>query len=225
MKRSEINTYLQEAEVFFGQCQFYLPPFASWSAEQWKQAGPEAQSIRDAHLGWDITDFGSEDFLQCGLLLFTIRNGNAPQALRPYAEKIMISRVNQQVPMHFHWKKTEDIINRGATGRLVIQFYNADKNEEFADTPVKLICDGIERIVPAGGMLEFGPGESVTIPPYVYHAFWATGQMALVGEVSAVNDDATDNRFHKPLPRFPKIQEDAAPHRLLCNEYPSSVMK
>lgn len=221
MKRSEINAYLLQAEDFFRQNQFYLPPFAAWSASQWQSAGSEAQSIRDAHLGWDITDFGSNDFLQCGLLLFTVRNGNAPQALRPYAEKIMISRVNQEVPLHFHWKKTEDIINRGGSGTLVIQFYNATSDEQLADTPVKLICDGIERIIPAGGTIELGAGESVTIPPYVYHRFYAIGQMALVGEVSAVNDDATDNRFFKPLPRFPKVQEDAPPYRLLCNEYPA----
>ncbi len=31
--------------------------------------------------------------------------------------------------------------------------------------------------------------------------------------------DAADNFFRDPLPRFPKVVEDEAPVRLLCNEY------
>ena len=36
------------------------------------------------------------------------------------------------------------------------------------------------------------------------------------------NDDANDNRFYEELGRFPKIEEDEEPYRLLCNEYPPS---
>ena len=32
----------------------------------------------------------------------------------------------------------------------------------------------------------------------------------------------TDNRFNPPVGRFPKIEEDEAPYRLLCNEYPKA---
>ena len=42
---------------------------------------------------------------------------------------------------------------------------------------------------------------------------------ALLGEVSQCNDDNTDNSFNPPVGRFPKIEEDEAPYRLLCNEY------
>jgi D-lyxose ketol-isomerase len=41
--------------------------------------------------------------------------------------------------------------------------------------------------------------------------------------VSTVNDDAHDNRFLEELPRFPGIEEDAAPVRLLCTEYPAGA--
>ena len=34
------------------------------------------------------------------------------------------------------------------------------------------------------------------------------------------NDDNTDNRFYEEMGRFPTIEEDEAPYRLLCNEYP-----
>jgi D-lyxose ketol-isomerase len=42
----------------------------------------------------------------------------------------------------------------------------------------------------------------------------------MVGEVSAVNDDDTDNRFYEPLPRFSTIEEDEPPYYLLCTDYP-----
>jgi D-lyxose ketol-isomerase len=45
----------------------------------------------------------------------------------------------------------------------------------------------------------------------------------LLGEVSQCNDDNTDNRFNPLLNgRFPAIEEDEAPYRLLCNEYPEA---
>ena len=34
------------------------------------------------------------------------------------------------------------------------------------------------------------------------------------------NDDNTDNRFEEAQGRFPTIEEDEAPYRLLCTEYP-----
>lgn len=222
MKRSEINELLQDAKAFFRAHQFNLPPFAYWSPEQWAQAGTEAQGIREAKLGWDVTDFGSGKFAEQGLLLFTVRNGCESTAKRPYAEKIMITRVNQRVPFHFHWQKTEDIINRGNSGKLVLEFYNSTSDGKFANTPVSLSCDGVMRTIPAGGKVVLGAGESVTITPGIYHAFYAQEATALVGEVSCVNDDVTDNRFYEALPRYPKIAEDAAPIHLLCSEYPAA---
>ena len=44
----------------------------------------------------------------------------------------------------------------------------------------------------------------------------------MIGEVSMCNDDNTDNCFQPPVGRFPKIEEDEAPYRLLCNEYPTA---
>ena len=40
-----------------------------------------------------------------------------------------------------------------------------------------------------------------------------------MGEVSAVNDDATDNRFYDPVGRFPEIEEDESPLHLLASDY------
>jgi D-lyxose ketol-isomerase len=41
---------------------------------------------------------------------------------------------------------------------------------------------------------------------------------AVVGEVSSIHDDATDNRFLEAPARFPAIVEDEKPSHLLCTE-------
>ena len=41
----------------------------------------------------------------------------------------------------------------------------------------------------------------------------------LIGEVSTVNDDLTDNIFAEPLGRFSQIEEDEAPLHLLVSDY------
>ena len=41
----------------------------------------------------------------------------------------------------------------------------------------------------------------------------------MIGEVSCVNDDHNDNVFYEPQLRFPVIEEDEAPYRLLVCDY------
>lgn len=219
MKRSEINAYIRHADDFIRAHGFHLPPWAHWTPAEWRAKGPEVREIVERKLGWDVTDFGSRHFAQTGLLLFTIRNGSVkdPQS-KPYAEKIMLVGVDQVTPMHFHWHKTEDIINRGG-GDLVVQLFNSTPDEGLADTAVTISTDGVQRTVKAGDTVVLKPGESITLPAYCYHKFWGANSTVLVGEVSAVNDDDTDNRFLETLPRFAEIDEDEPPYRLLCNEY------
>ena len=64
------------------------------------------------------------------------------------------------------------------------------------------------------------PGESITLPPRLYHKFWGAEARVLVGEVSLVNDDQNDNRFYEPIGRFPAIEEDEEPLHLLVTDYP-----
>lgn len=222
MKRSEINAIMRDADLFFREQGFYLPPFAYWSPQDWATKGPEVREIVDNGLGWDITDFGQGDYRNLGLFLFTLRNGT-PENLRSkhgkiYAEKIMVVDPDQVTPMHFHWAKTEDIINRGG-GKLVVRLYNATEEGELDDSPVAVSMDGVRRTVSAGDAVVLAPGESITLPPYLYHSFWGTESRVLVGEVSAVNDDNRDNRFHQPVGRFPDITEDEPPRHLLVNDY------
>lgn len=87
---------------------------------------------------------------------------------------------------------------------------------------VTVHTDGRTRTVPAGTQIRLTPGESIHIQQYLYHDFEVekgTGAV-LLGEVSQCNDDCCDNRFNPSVGRFPIIEEDEAPYRLLCNEYP-----
>jgi D-lyxose ketol-isomerase len=223
MKRSEINAIMRDADAFIREYRFMLPPFAYWTPADWAAKGPEVKEIVDRQLGWDITDFGSGDYQKIGLFIFTIRNGTLDNLKRGrgkvYAEKLLVCGVGQVTPYHFHWNKVEDIINRGG-GNLVLQLYNATPDDRFADTDVTVSTDGVARTVKAGGRITLTPGESITLPTRMYHSFWGEGQRVMVGEVSTVNDDNIDNRFHDPVGRFPDIVEDEAPLYLLCTDYP-----
>lgn len=225
MKRSEINKAIRRMEELVGQHGFKLPPFCGWTPAQWADKGAEYDEIRDNMLGWDVTDYGEDKFESLGFTLVTVRNGNAKLDAykKPYAEKLLMIEEGQYSPMHFHWAKMEDIINRGG-GNVLIRVYNSTPDGEFADTDVTVNSDGRTYTVPPGTQVRLTPGESITIYPYLYHDFEVeagTGAV-LLGEVSMCNDDVTDNRFYEKLGRFPAVEEDEAPYRLLCNEYPKA---
>ena len=223
MKRSEINRIMRDATAFLDRMNFRLPPFAFWSPADWQTRGSEYDEVRDNMLGWDITDFGGGDYEKVGLLMFTIRNGSFadPKYVKPYAEKLLIVQEGQVTPMHFHWSKMEDIINRGG-GNLMVQVYNATADEGLADTPVTVSVDGRSYAVAAGSVIRLTPGESIALPSYQYHKFWGEpgAGPVLLGEVSKVNDDRVDNRFLEKTGRFPQVEEDEVPLYLLCGEYP-----
>lgn len=225
MKRSEINAVIKRFEKLLEEHRFELPPFCKWTPEEWQTKGHEYDEIRDNMLGWDVTDYGMGDFGHLGLALITIRNGNVhnPKYTKTYAEKIIMCDSGQVSPMHFHWHKMEDIINRGGND-IHFTLYNATEDEQLADTPVKIFSDGRCYTVPAGETVVLKPGQSLSLYPYYYHEFVIPeGGPVLIGEVSMCNDDNTDNRFLNPLGRFPTTEEDEPPYRLLCNEYPKAA--
>lgn len=223
MKRSEINAAMRDALKLFEEYKITLPAFTLWSADEWATKGEETTEIKENMLGWDITDFGRGNFYDTGLLLITLRNGNQKNPNKypkPYAEKLMVVKENQITPMHFHWNKMEDIINRGG-GNLIIKLYNSTEDENLADTDVEISVDGVKHIFPAGYELCLKPGDSVTLTPGLYHKFWGEEGKGtiIVQEVSMCNDDSNDNRFYEETGRFPEIDEDEKPLYLLCNEY------
>lgn len=227
MKRSEINKALRALEEMCIREHCYLPPFCHFTPDDWQSASHAYDEVRDCMLGWDITDYGLGDFDKVGMSLITIRNGNRAMADRypkVYAEKLLFLKEGQYSPNHFHWYKTEDIINRGG-GNVLIRVFRANPDESVDRVhDVTVYTDGRSYTVPAGTQIRLTPGESICIPQYLYHDFSVekgTGDV-LLGEVSQCNDDNTDNRFNPPVGRFPTIEEDEAPYRLLCNEYPKA---
>ena len=227
MKRSEINRALKELERMCEKEHCYLPPFCHFTPEEWETKGHDYDEVRDCRLGWDITDYGQGDFAHFGFSLITLRNGcrampeKYPQV---YAEKLLYLREGQYAPNHFHWLKSEDIINRGG-GTVLIRVYRSRPDESIdPESPVEVISDGRRYTVEAGTQVALAPGQSIHIYPRLYHDFSllpGSGPV-LLGEVSQVNDDALDNRFEPPVGRFPAIEEDEAPYRLLCTEYPAA---
>lgn len=226
MRRSEVNRAIRRAEATFQAQGFHLPPFSRWTPRQWTALGPEAGEIVRNGLGWDITDFGRGNFARCGLVLFTIRNGSLENVRarrgKTYCEKLALIDEGQVCPAHHHFVKVEDIISRGG-GRLVIELHNAGDDGELLDTDVVISQDGVRRVLPAGTAVTLEHGESLTLEPCHYHRIWAVDGAAMFGEVSVVNDDVNDNRFHQPVGRFPAIEEDEPPHRLLVADYAARV--
>lgn len=225
MKRSHVNEILEASDAFLKSFSYTLPLFAYWSPEELlaDARSPGGSMIFDRRMGWDVTDYDKGDFDSMGLFLFTVRNGLLSD-LRAgggmvYAEKIMISKKDQLSPMHKHAIKAEDIINRGG-GKLVLElFASAEDGSCHPTEAVTIPVDGQMRTVQAGGLLKLDPGESVTLLPGVWHAFWGEGADVLIGEVSTVNDDETDNIFRETIPRFSDIEEDTAPNHLLVSDY------
>jgi D-lyxose ketol-isomerase len=207
MKRSEINSAVDWAIRLLEKNNFKLPHFAYWDMETWKENKAGIDVIRRVMLGWDITDYGQGNFEKLGTVLYTIRNGDVTD-----------SSVGTT---HYHVKKTEDIINRGG-GVLALKLYNSNMDGTLdVKNDVVVYMDGIRNVVRPDETLLVYPGNSMTITPYMYHKFWAfegKGDL-IVGEVSSINDDNTDNYFLEKCPRFSNIEEDEMVKYPLCNEY------
>ena len=215
MKRSEINNAILKAKE----------RLAEWTPEDWNNNKGITQRIRERMLGWDVTDFGSDDFKKCGAVLFTVRNGdkNDAENKAPYAEKYIIlsDETQQEIPLHYHIEKTEDIINRGG-GVLVVELYNKGTDGKLdTQTPVEVYLDGVKHTINPGEPVKVTPGNSITLEPFVYHKFYAESGKGLliVGEVSKVNDDNNDNVFLVTSNRFGPVEEDELPIHPLVNEY------
>ncbi|KQT88004.1 D-lyxose/D-mannose family sugar isomerase [Aurantimonas sp. Leaf443] len=223
MKRSRVNEILKAGDAFIRSFGYVMPPFAYLTPAEMRARRDELSLVVERRMGWDVTDYGKEDFDRLGLFLFTTRNGDASDLSKGtgmlYAEKIMISRHDQISPMHRHVVKAEDIINRGGATLALELFESAPDGSIDEGAPVRVQVDGVTRTLAAGGILKLMPGESVTLLPGNWHAFWGEGGDVLIGEVSTVNDDLTDNIFREPIGRFAEIEEDEEPWHLLVADY------
>lgn len=220
MKRSVINTNIEWAMELCKKMNFNLPGFAYWTPQDWEDKKDSTERMREVGLGWDVTDYASNNFDKIGAVLFTLRNGSMSDPNRPYCEKMIAMKNGQVLPRHFHYEKTEDIINR-CGGTLCVEVWNSKSEEEgYAvdyETEVSVYCDGQLVTVPAGGVVRVANGDSITLTPYVYHRFYAEDGDLIVGEVSKVNDDAADNHFSEEI--HLTIEEDEPVRHVLCGGY------
>lgn len=223
MKRSTIDAGIDWAIDACRRMHVNLPSFAYWTPEDWKNREPDTEYMRKVAMGWDVTDYNSGEFDHTGCVLFTLRNGEPfkPETGRVYCEKYLIMKENQLLPCHFHYFKSEDIINR-AGGTLRVYVWNStpdfDGFQKDLKGDVHVRIDGMPVTVEAGGYVDIEPGDSIYITPYLYHAFKAVGGDLVVGEVSRCNDDANDNHFNPPVD-LQKIEEDAPTRHQLCGGY------
>lgn len=234
LKRSVVNSSIDIAIRAAAHFRFELPAFAHWTARDWTGAGPEYDEIRNCMLGWDVTDFGSDDFKNTGRVLFTLRNGKPGSRDYPkeYAEKLLIDPQNQRAPAHFHRTKREDIICR-AGGNILVQLTRADADGLPSREVFSIQVDGCSKRLSPGEIIRLTPGMSVNIPPGTIHQFWGeegTGypmegdRYTLSSEISSVCDDLNDNFFltDYAVARFPEIIEDEQRRYYLCHEYPGT---
>lgn len=223
MKRSQINQSIIWAMDLLEKYNIKLPYFAYWTLDKWKLKKSKTKAIKEVMLGWDITDYGKDSYNKLGAVLFTLRNGslNDSSIGTPYAEKLIILKDGQRLPLHYHASKTEDIINK-AGGILAIKVYNSLENGDVDyDSKVRIDLDGIEHLFEAGEEINIHNGNSITLRPYVYHLFWAKEGVGdlICGEVSSINDDKKDNYNAEDVSRFSTIVEDETIIYPLCNEY------
>lgn len=218
MKRSSINEKLLWAQALLKENNISLPEFAFWTPEQWKARKNQLDTIRRVYLGWDVKDYSPE----MGSVLFTIRNGryDAPNVGVPYCEKLIMFKDGKRLPLHYHKCKTEDIINR-AGGIMQIRLFNTDaKGELDTVSPVKVYQDGILHTYEPGETVHIHPGCSITLEPMMAHSFGPKpGSDLIVGEVSKINDDFTDNYRFEKIPAPCPVEEDAPILYPLCTEY------
>jgi D-lyxose ketol-isomerase len=212
MKRSFIDARIDAMLAMCGRHGVALPPFALWREQDYRADPEAARRIAQAGLGWNVNEFKLGGYAAEGLSVFTLRMGDWRRLDhgrgRLYAEKALMAEDGQRTPRHYHIVKTEDVVNRGGA-RFVVELFKVDR----AGAPLKerfhVLKDVKTLDLAAGDRVALAPGESLTLEPFVAHAFWAEGGATLAGEVSLVNDDASDNYFLPPPDSPAPIEEDA----------------
>lgn len=211
MKRSFMDARIEAMRAMCEKHGVRLPPFALWSEAQYGADLAAGRRIAERGLGWNVVEFKPGAFATDGLCLFTLRMGDWRQLHngrgRLYAEKVLFAEDGQRTPHHYHIVKTEDVINRGGA-RFVVELAKVDRAGAPLKERFRVVKDVTTLELGPGDQVRLEPGESLTLEPFVAHAFWAEGGATLGGEVSLANDDGTDNYFLPPLKPFAAIEED-----------------
>ena len=211
MKRSFVDSRIDAMAALCGRHGVKLPPFALWREDDYRADAGAARRIAQGGLGWNIVEFRPGAFASDGLSVFTLRMGDWRQLAngrgRLYAEKALMAEDGQRAPHHYHIVKTEDVLNRGGA-RFVVELFKVDRAGVPLKERFRVLKDVKTLDLGPGDRVGLEPGESLVLEPFVAHAFWAEGGAVLAGEVSLVNDDASDNYFLPSLAPAAPIEED-----------------
>lgn len=222
MKRSFIDARIDAMQALCEAHGLPLPPFARWGEQEFRDNPDASARISARGLGWNVVEFRPGAFEAEGLTLFTLRMGDwrdlETKRGRLYAEKAIMSLDGQRAPHHYHVVKTEDIVNRGGA-RFVVELFTVDSSGAPTKDRFRVVKDAAVLDLGPGDRVRLEPGESLTLEPYVAHAFWAEGGTALAAEVSLANDDRTDNYFVPPLAPMAPIDEDAPARHVTVRDY------
>jgi D-lyxose ketol-isomerase len=224
LKRSVVEQNIELAKATFNRFGIQLPPFAFWSADDWKARSTDVDEIRHCRLGWDVTDFGSGNFEKIGRTLFTLRNGHMRGHRYPkfYAEKLILNPEGQHAPAHYHRSKMEDITHR-AGGCLMVRILGEAAKDGLVLPVERIQIDGQTIKLGTEGRVCLKPGQSICIPPLTIHQFCGDGELGVSSEVSSVCNDEEDNIFLEPAVRYPALEEDQPRKHYLCHEYPFAI--
>jgi D-lyxose ketol-isomerase len=222
MKRSFADSRIEAMLALCERHGVRLPPFALWGEKDFRANAAAASRIAAGGLGWNVVEFKPGAFATEGLVVFTLRMGDwrdlETKRGRLYAEKALMSEDGQRAPHHYHVVKTEDIVNRGGA-RFVVELVKVDSAGRPTKERFRALKDVTELDLGPGDQVRLEPGESLTLEPYIAHAFWAEGGAALAGEVSLANDDMTDNHFMPPLAPFAPVEEDRPARFVTVRDY------
>ncbi len=178
MKRSDINRVIQEANSFFLENGWALPPDPKW----------------------DVTDFGLGMFDNFGLVLV-----NLAEELE-YCEKLMYAKKDQVTPAHMHKKKKEDIICR--KGKLSIQVWNGSPDKANSNSfelkvngQLKEYFSGDKIILQSGERVTLTPG-------IFHEFFPDSEACIIGEISTANDDRNDNFFLNNKITRFSKIKED-----------------
>lgn len=219
MKRSEINRIIEERVVFMKSLGYSFPNEAYWDLRDWNGYKGDVSERIKRGIGWDVTDFGLDNFRKKGLLSYVLTNGVIKDGIvdQQYAEKYLIVGNGQITPRHHHKKKVEDIVNMDG-GNLKICVHNT------CDLDYVKIFHNYEWIMyNSGTIITLKKNDRIRLDQNHDHEFWGD-DMVFLKEISSFNDDKGDNVFlDERVNRFPKeIKEDEVPRYLLHTELPGT---
>ena len=145
MKRSQINKAIRDAIALLDKNKFKLPRFAYWTMDEWQKHADEIDVLRQVGLGWDITDFGSNNFDKIGAVLFTIRNGKVPEGFEDCftcMHEIELNPGEQYTiyPNTLHW------FQAGPDGAVVSEFSTKSRDEYDIYTDKRIDAAGKRNI-------------------------------------------------------------------------------